>query len=275
MKDLNGKVAFITGGASGIGLGMATAFLKIGMKVVVADIRADRLPTAASALRQISDDVVCVEVDTTSKESIEAAANQAETAFGNVHVLCNNAGIGGGGTVLSVPDERWQRVMDVNLWGPLRGVQVFLPRMLKHGEGGHIVNTASFSGIHGHHNQSSYGTSKFALVGFSEFLRNDMAKENVSVSVLCPHVIDTPIFYPDLADDDIEGIKKRREAMAGIYKIAVQPETVGEQVIRAIQTDELYIFCDGKESREMLEERTQAMFAAFDRQFPESSVTEK
>jgi len=268
MQDLKGKVALITGGGSGIGLGMATAFLKAGIKVVNTDIRADRLERAESTLKQISDDILSIEVDTTSSDSIEQAADKAEAAFGNVHILCNNAGIGGGGLVLTVPDERWKRVMDINLWGPLRGVQVFLPRMLKHGEGGHIVNTSSFSGIHGHHSQSSYGTSKFALVGFSEFLRNDMAKENVSVSVLCPHVIDTPIFYPDLADDDVEGIKKRREVMSGILDIAVQPETVGEQVIRAIETDELYIFCDGKESREMLEERTKAMFDAFDRQFP-------
>ncbi len=95
-----------------------------------------------------------------------------------------------------------------------------------------------------------------------------MAKENVSVSVLCPNVVDTPIFYPNLADDDIEGIKKRRQRMPGLLDIAVPPETVGEQVIRGIQTDELYIFCDGKESREMFEERTKAMADAFDRQFP-------
>lgn len=268
MKDLAGKVAFITGGASGIGLGMATAFLKIGIKVVVADIRADRLPRVESSLKKISDDVVCMELDTTRRESIEQAADKAETAFGNVHILCNNAGVGAGGPVLNVSDEQWHRVMDVNLWGPISGVQVFLPRMLKHGEGGHIVNTSSFSGIHGHGNQSVYGTSKFALVGFSEYLRNDMQKENVSVSVLCPHVIDTPIFYADLADDDIEGIRKRREAMPWLAEMAVQPETVGEQVIRAIQTDEFYIFCDGTDSRKMLEQRSKNMFDAFDRQFP-------
>lgn len=270
MKDLEGKVAFITGGASGIGLGMATAFLKIGMKVVIADIRVDRLRKAESSLKEISELIRAVEVDTTSLDSIERAADQAETAFGNVHVLCNNAGVGAGGLFLNASAEQWQRVMDINLWGPIRGTQVFLPRMLKHGEGGHIVNTSSFSGIHGHHNQSVYGTSKFALVGHSEYLRNDMENESVSVSVLCPHIVDTPIFYGDLADDDIEGIEKRRKAMAGIYAIAVQPEEVGRQVIRAIQTDEFYIFCDGKESREMLEERTKIMFAAFDRQFPNS-----
>ena len=268
MKDLKGKVAFITGGGSGIGLGMATAFLKAGMKVVNTDIRLDRLERAESVLKGISDDILSIEVDTTSRESLEAAADAAEAEFGNTHILCNNAGVGAGGPVLNVPDEQWRRVMDINLWGPLRGVQIFLPRMLKHGEGGHIVNTASFTGIHGHHSQSSYGTSKFALVGFSEFLRNDMEKENVSVSVLCPNIVDAPMFYPDLADDDIEGIKKRRQLMWGSSDLAVQPETVGEQVIRGIQTDELYIFCDGEASRAMFEARTKAIAGAFDRQFP-------
>lgn len=268
MKDLNGKAAFITGGASGIGLGIATAFLKVGMKVVIADVRTDRLKTATALLEKISDDIRAVEVDTTSLDSITAAAEQAESAFGNVHILCNNAGIGVGGPFLQASDEQWRNVLDINLWGPIRGVQVFLPRMLAHGEGGHIVNTASFTGIHGHGHQSVYGTSKFALVGQSEFLRNDMQHENVSVSVLCPHVVDTPIFYPDLKDDDVEGIEKRRRTNPGLYEIAVDPEEVGRQVIRGIQTDELYIFCDGQESRKMLEHRTKTMFDAFDRQFP-------
>ena len=266
MKNLKGRVAFITGGGSGIGLGMATAFLKAGMKVVNTDIRMDRLERAEPVLKGISDDILSIEVDTTHRKSIEAAADLAEAEFGSIHILCNNAGVGGGGLVLNVPDEQWRRVMDINFWGTLRGVQIFLPKMLKHGEGGHIVNSSSFTGLHGHGNQSDYGTSKFALVGFSEFLRNDMVKENVSVSVLCPHVVDTPIHYPHLADDDIEGIEKRRK-LTGLDK-AVQPETVGEQVIRAIQTDEFYIFCDGEASRAMFEARTKAIAGAFDRQFP-------
>ncbi len=271
MKDLKNKVAFITGGGSGIGLGMATAFARIGMKIVIADIREDRLQKAEAALKKISPHVRAVTVDTTSKESIESAAAFTEEAFGNLHVLCNNAGIGGGGPVLRKSDEAWTHVLDVNLWGPLRGIQVFLPKMLEHGEGGHIVNTSSFSGIHGHHSQSSYGTSKFALVGLSEFLRNDLAKESVSVSILCPHIVDTAIFLAGLEDDDVQGIQQRRKALSAVFNIAVKPETVGEQVIRGIQNDELYIFCDGKESREMLETRISAMRGAFDRQFPEYS----
>lgn len=160
--------------------------------------------------------------------------------------------------------------MDVNVWGVLEGIKVFLPRILQHGEGGHVVNTASFTGMHGHHSQSAYGVSRFAAVGLSEFLRNDMEQvDNVSVSVLCPHIVDTPIFMPDLADDDEEGIKKRKAAMKDVFNIAVQPETVGEQVVNGIINDELYIFCDGKESRELYKQRAKTITDAFDRQFPE------
>jgi NAD(P)-dependent dehydrogenase (short-subunit alcohol dehydrogenase family) len=268
MEDLSGKVAFITGGGSGIGLGMATAFLKRGMKVVIGDIRADRLARARTSLAAISDQVETVEVDTTRQESLVEAARFTESKFGHVHILCNNAGVGGGGKVLDVPMDRWHQVIDINLWGVLHGIRAFLPAMLQHGEGGHVVNTASFTGIVGHHSQSNYGTSKFAVVGLSEFLRNDLEGEKVSVSVLCPHLVDTPIFYGDLDDTDTEAIAKRKQSMPWFTNIARDPEDVGNMVIRGIETDELYIFCDGTESREMLEGRSKRLFDAMDRQFP-------
>ena len=271
MKDFEGKVAFITGGASGVGLGMATAFLKAGIKVVIGDINGERAARAESILKEISADVRAVQVDTTSIESLESAADAVEAAFGNIHILCNNAGIGGGGKILDVPMERWHSVLDVNLWGVLHGIKVFLPRMLEHGEGGHVVNTASFTGIVGHHSQSSYGTSKFAIVGMSEFLYNDLADETVSVSVLCPHIVDTPIFYKDLADADAETIAQhKKENLPWLEAIAVKPEDAGEMVLRGIENEDLYIFTDGTASREMLEGRTKALFDAMNRQFPES-----
>jgi NAD(P)-dependent dehydrogenase (short-subunit alcohol dehydrogenase family) len=268
MQDLAGKTAFITGGASGIGLGMASAFLKKGMQVVIGDIRPDRLKRARASLKEISEHIATIVIDTTRSESLVEAADFCEATFGNVHVLCNNAGIGAGGKVLDVPMEQWQRVLDVNLWGVLRGIKAFLPRMLAHGEDGHVINTASFTGIVGHHSQSDYGTSKFAVVGFSEFLRNDLEHETVAVSVLCPHVVDTPIFYSDLADTDTAAIAERKAKMPWFTKIAVQPEAVGKMVIRAIETDEFYIFCDGTDSREMLLGRNQQMLDAMNRQFP-------
>ena len=171
MQDLSGKTAFITGGSSGIGFGMATAFARAGMNVAITDIRKDQLAIAESELKTITDNILALEADSTDQSSLEAAADELEKSFGPLHVLCNNAGIPGGGKVLETPEEGWRRTHEVNFWGPLNGIKLFLPRMLEHGEEGHIVNTSSFSGIQGHGDHSGYGTSKFALVGLSEFLR--------------------------------------------------------------------------------------------------------
>ncbi|MGI9204893.1 MAG: SDR family NAD(P)-dependent oxidoreductase, partial [Woeseiaceae bacterium] len=167
----------------------------------------------------------------------------------------------GGKKILETTDDMWRKVYEVNVYGPLNGINLFLPKMLEHGEEAHIVNTASFSGIEGHGHQSAYGTSKFALVGLSEFLKNDLADTNVGVSVLCPHVVDTPI---------IDSLKARvnKEVLAMIDDMAVPAETVGDQVMRAILSDEFYVFCDGTHTRKMLEARCERMIDAMDRQFP-------
>ena len=261
MKDLKGKTAFITGGSTGIGFGMATVFARAGMNVAITDIRDEELAKAEAELRTVTDNVLALNVDSTNMDSLKKAASELGNAFGALHVLCNNAGIPGGGKVLETPDERWRNTHEVNFWGPLNGIRVFLPGMLEHGEQAHIVNTASFSGIHGHGNQSGYGTSKFAVVGLSEFLRNDLAKTNVSVSVLCPHVVDTPI---------IRALKGRvpEDTAKLITDMSVPAETVGMQVMQAMLTNEFYIFCDGTNTRQMLEARCADMMAAMDRQFP-------
>jgi NAD(P)-dependent dehydrogenase (short-subunit alcohol dehydrogenase family) len=261
MKTLEGKTAFITGGSTGIGLGMATVFARQKMNVVITDIREEALASAQQQLSQISDQVLALNVDSTDVDALAAAATEVEHTFGPLHVLCNNAGIPGGAKVLDTPEEGWRKTHEVNFWGPHNGIKVFLPRMLEHGEEAHIVNTASFSGIHGHGHQSGYGTSKFAVVGLSEFLRNDLADTSVGVSVLCPHVVDTPI---------IKALKSRvsENVVAMIDDMAVAAETVGSQVMRAILTDEFYVFCDGTHTRKMLQQRCEDMIAAMNRQFP-------
>jgi NAD(P)-dependent dehydrogenase (short-subunit alcohol dehydrogenase family) len=261
MKTLEGKTAFITGGSTGIGLGMATVFARQKMNVVITDIREEALASAQQQLSQISDQVLALNVDSTDVDALAAAATEVEHTFGPLHVLCNNAGIPGGAKVLDTPEEGWRKTHEVNFWGPHNGIKVFLPRMLEHGEEAHIVNTASFSGIHGHGHQSGYGTSKFAVVGLSEFLRNDLADTSVGVSVLCPHVVDTPI---------IKALKSRvsENVVAMIDDMAVAAETVGSQVMRAILTDEFYVFCDGTHTRKMLQQRCEDMMAAMNRQFP-------
>jgi NAD(P)-dependent dehydrogenase (short-subunit alcohol dehydrogenase family) len=269
MQDLEGKVAFITGGASGIGLGMAKAFLKRGMKVAIADINTKRLVNAEKALDSPGN-LIALELDVTDRSAIERAADRTEEAFDKVHVVCNNAGVGGGGPAHKTPIEVWNRILDINLNGIFHGVQVFLPRILKHGEGGHIVNSASTAGLQPNANQGVYCTSKYAIVGFTEALHKDLAEEkDVSVSVLCPWFVDTPILYGGLDDDDLEGIEKRREAIGEWYKEAVSPDLVGEQVVEGILKDELFIFCDGGWTRKLIEERTKRVFDALDRQFPQ------
>lgn len=264
MQDLKGKTAFVTGAAGGIGLGIATVFARAGMNVTITDIQEDQLAVAESELKAITDNVLALQVDSTDKHSLENAAEELEKSFGPLHVLCNNAGIGGGGKILETAEDTWHQVFDVNFFGPLNGINQFLPGMLEHGEEGHIVNTSSFSGIQGHGHQSAYGSSKFALVGMSEYLRNDLAGSNIGVSVLCPHVVDTPIIdaLKQRVTDDIAGI---------IEEMAVPSETVGSQVTQAILTNEFYIFCDGTHTRTMLEKRCSDLIAAMDRQFPGSA----
>lgn len=263
METLAGKTAFITGGSTGIGLGMATSFARHGMNVVITDIRDSELTIAEQHLKEITEGVLALNVDSTDFDALTSAATTIKQSFGPLHVLCNNAGVTGGAKVLDTPEERWRRTHEVNFWGPHNGIKIFLPGMLEHGEDAHIVNTSSFSGIHGHGHQSGYGTSKFALVGLSEFLRNDLADTNVGVSVLCPHVVDTPI---------ITALKTRvSENVADmIDAMAVAADTVGSQVVRAILTNEFYVFCDGTHTRKMLEDRCEDMMAAMDRQFPKS-----
>lgn len=265
MKDLGGKTAFVTGAAGGIGLGMARTFARAGMNVVISDIQEEQLDIAIRQLKEISNNVLALVVDSTDKSSLKSAANKVETTFGHLHVLCNNAGIPGGGRILETDEDRWMKVFDVNFFGPLNGINQFLPGMLAHGEEAHIVNTSSFSGIEGHGHQSAYGSSKFAVVGMSEYLRNDLADSSIGVSVLCPHVVDTPI---------IDALKERvsEDVVALIDDMAVPADTVGVQVMNAILNDEFYIFCDGTHTRKMLKKRCSNLLAAMDRQFPENDV---
>ncbi|MDG1306749.1 MAG: SDR family NAD(P)-dependent oxidoreductase [Porticoccaceae bacterium] len=260
METLKNKTAFITGAAGGIGLGMARTFAKAGMNVVISDIQKHQLPVAEAELRAITDNVIALAIDSTNRDSLKQAAARIEQSFGALHVLCNNAGIGGGDKILDTTDKKWRGVMEVNFYGPLNGINQFLPGMLEHGEAGHIVNTSSFSGIQGHGHQSAYGSSKFALVGLSEYLRNDLAGTHIGVSVLCPHVVDTPIIQnlQQKVDEKISTL---------IADMAVPADTVGQQVMNAILTDEFYIFCDGTHTRKMLEQRCADLLAALDRQF--------
>ena len=193
MRDLAGKTAFVTGGAGGIGLALARAFAKAGMKVMLADIEPDALQAAVKSLQEISPDIRGTICDVTDAASVERAAQATFDAFGRVHVVCNNAGVAAGGGIDQISLDNWRWVIDVNLMGVLHGIKSFLPHIRAHGEGGHIVNTASMAGMENGLGFSPYGASKFAVVSMSEGLAAQLKPHGIGVSVLCPSFVRTRI----------------------------------------------------------------------------------
>ena len=196
MKEFKGKVAVVTGAASGIGRGLADRFAAEGMHVIIADVEQAALDAAETDMRSAGADVLAVRTDVSDAASVEALATAAVERFGGVHVLCNNAGVGGGPTSWETSLEDWQWVLGVNLWGVINGIRSFVPLMLKQGEEAHIVNTASVAGLIAGAGNASYTASKFGVVGLSEVLHHELLAASggkVKVSVLCPALTNTRI----------------------------------------------------------------------------------
>src|ERR1700756_4406594 len=194
--DISGKTAIVTGAASGIGLGIATALAESGANVVMADIQKGALEEAAHGLSGTNKQVMPVRIDVTQEQSVIDALAEAERNFGKLHIACNNAGVPMHGTkMIDVPPGDWEFVIGVNVWGIIHGIRHFLPAILKHGEEGHIVNTASVAGFQNRRgtNQGPYSMSKYAVVSLSEALEHELEGSNVGVSVLCPGPINTNI----------------------------------------------------------------------------------
>ena len=193
MKDLAGKTAFITGGGSGVALGQAKAFAAAGMKIVIADIRRDHLDSAVAWFKEKGLPIHGIPLDITDRKAYAAAADEAEKTFGPVQLLCNTAGVSQFGPVQQATYDDWDWQMSVNLGGMINGIQTFIPRMLKHGLGAHIVNTASMAGFLPLPGCAIYCTTKFAVRGLSECLQLDLAPQGIGVSVLCPGAVNTNI----------------------------------------------------------------------------------
>ena len=274
MRQLDGKVAFITGGASGIGLGMAKAFTKAGMKAVLADVRDDHIAETRAWFDEAGrkDAVHLLKLDVTDRDAFAAAADEAERVFGKVHVLCNNAGIGIASPVSEASYADWDWGVDVNLNGVFNGVHTLLPRIRAHGEGGHIVNTASMGGILQYSRAGVYVTTKFAVVGLSEALHAELLDENIGVSAFCPGGVRTnireyektrPERYAGAdkpAGGPPAGFKFSEGALKTLNEMSWEPEEVGEMVLDGIRADALYIFTS-PEFRPGIQERFEAILA--------------
>lgn len=271
MKEVAGKTAFITGGASGLGLAMARSFTGAGMKVAIADIQDDALAAAKEEFTESNADVITIKVDVTDRDALEAAARETEAAFEKVHVVCNNAGVALSGNIKDHTYKDWDWLMGVNVDGVINGMQVFTNRILSHGEGGHIVNTSSMAGHLPIGELSIYNMSKYAVLGMSEAVAQDLAEYNIGVSVLCPGFVNTNIFSSErnrpasMGGSDSSAFTLHEEGEQAIeFDGMVQPDLIGEMVLHAIQNNELYIFSH-PEFKEPVSERMQTMLGAFDR----------
>ncbi|HZM31295.1 MAG TPA: SDR family NAD(P)-dependent oxidoreductase [Acidimicrobiales bacterium] len=253
MDDFEGKVAVVTGAASGIGRGLVTRFGQEGMNVVLADVQRDALDAAASGLteRLGGDRVLAVPTDVRHEDEVEALAAATFERFGTVHVLCNNAGIGTGGLAWMVPADRWRWIVEVNLLSVAHGIRAFVPRMIEQGEG-HIVNTASAAGVNTGPVMSPYYATKHAVVALSESLHFDlqMTGAPVGVSVLCPEWVRTNIAEsernrpPEVAevvlppDAPLEG----RAILQGLVEGGLDPLEVAGIVVDSIRAGRFWIF---------------------------------
>jgi len=274
MRELAGNTAFVTGGASGIGFALGQAFAEAGMKVMLADIETDALVAAVNSLHDLTSDVRGVACDVTDPVSVEHAAEASYEAFGNVHVVCNNAGVGGGSGIDDISLDTWRWVLDVNLMGVLHGIRTFLPHMRAHGEGGHIVNTASMAGMVSGLGFSPYATSKFAVVAMSEGLAMQLKPLGIGVTVVCPGFVRTRIsesgrnrpqrYGPTQAPDPASWAGALAAQLAERARSGLDPSDVAARVLSAIREDELYAFTH-PEMRAEAAERFAAILAAMDK----------
>ena len=270
MNELRDKVAFVTGGASGIGLGISKAMVAAGMRVVIAEVGDDHLKDARAWFlsQQLSRRIRCVKLDVTNRKAYARAADQAEKAFGKIHVLVNNAGLGLLGTIDKTRYDDWDWGLSVMIGGVVNGLLTVLPRIRKHGEGGHIVNTASMAAIVPIPNCSIYITAKAALVGMSECLAGELAPDRIGVSAFCPGPVLSNIrelgkLRPDKYKKD-SGLEEFEKNLAQRPQgdLWMDPVECGERVVRGIQRNDLYIFTH-PEFKAGARERCEKMLASF------------
>ncbi len=258
MKDLRGKVAVITGGASGIGRALAERAAAQGMKLVLADVEIGALDKAADELRAGGADVLAVPTDVADAEQMDMLGARTLERFGAAHLICNNAGVAGGGPMWELSTADWEFVLRVNLWGVIHGVRVFGPGLVAQDEG-HFVNTASMAGLVSVPGLGPYNVTKHAVVTLSETLYGELqgAGSGVGVSVLCPGFVKTRIYESDRnrpehlgpsQQIDAAEREQRRKMAAAFFEQAMSPREVADLVLDAVVRGRFYILThDGAE----------------------------
>ena len=265
MDDFEGKVAFVSGAASGIGLGMVKAFLARGMQVMMADIEEEALLKAASTLG--SNAISTIVCDVGSRESVQDAANETIETFGKVHVVCNNAGVSTGGLIDECDSGDWDWCMGVNLMGVVHGCEAFIPHIKAQGEGGHVVNTASMAGLLGRNpGWTIYNASKYAVVGLTEALFEEGKIGGFGASVLCPGAVRTQIYHAPRNRPERHGPQRSKPAYTDISNDlakGLDPDIVGQLVTEAIIAKRLHIITDPRFGR-MVKKRFDRIASDFD-----------
>lgn len=270
MTDLAGRSAFITGGANGIGLGIARALARAGVNLALADLDAVALERAAAELSPLTK-VHVATLDVRDRAAYARVADHAEGRIGPISILVNNAGVAGGAPANRLTYPLWDWGMGINLDGVINGVQTFLPRMVERGSGGHIVNTSSGAGLAASAGNVLYCTAKFAVVGLSEALAGELKNDGIGVTVLCPGPVATDIINRTRAVQPkvtrTMSAEQRARAFAlherGMTMLAngVQPDEVGEMVLVGIRENRLYVHTD-QTAAERIAIRGAALLAA-------------
>jgi NAD(P)-dependent dehydrogenase (short-subunit alcohol dehydrogenase family) len=268
MRDFAGKVAFITGGGSGVGLGQAKVLARAGAKIVLADIRDDHLDAALRHFREIGARAHGILLDVTDRAAFERAAQETERLIGPVQLLFNTAGVSMFGPLEESTYDDYDWMMGVNFGGVVNGVRTFVPRMIAQGEGGYIVNTASMSGLIASGPAGIYSASKFAVVGLSQALRQSLDRHDIGVSVLCPGNVNTNIAEsivtrpPHLGDSGYHFDADVMSAFRRIYSAGMDPVELAEHTIDAMARHQLYII-PYPEMRQRLVDHFESILACF------------
>jgi len=265
LLDFVDKVAVVTGGASGIGLALAKALGREGAKLVLADIEETALKTAVGGLCEDNVQAIGVRTDVGDRSSVEALADRAWESFGAVHMLINNAGVAVFGPTQTMSHEDWRWSMRVNLWGPIHGVEAFVPRMIEQGAGGHLLFTSSFAGIVPNRNLGPYNVTKAGVVALAESLRKDLGGTGIGVSVLCPMRVTTNIDQsyrnrPAELGSKISAYSD--EERASLVGRPLEADSVADLVLAAIRRNQLYIHSH-KEAEPLVRRRAERLCADF------------